>query len=83
MKDEDKKKEQLIQELTDIRRQLAEMEALRAEYKETQETLKVMRAAMESCINAAVLADLEGNLTCANRSFLRMWGYEDDEYQSN
>lgn len=41
--------------------------------------LRIKDEAIASSINAIILADLEGNLTYANRSFLNMWGYDDKE----
>lgn len=48
------------------------------ERKKMEEKLKVMDWAIKSSLNAIVLADLEGNLTYVNPSFLKMWGYESD-----
>ena len=46
--------------------------------KRTEEALWVKDAAVESSLNAITLADLSGRLTYVNRSFLDLWGYEDD-----
>ena len=37
------------------------------------------RLAVSSSLNAIAFADLDGNLTYVNRSFLELWGYEDEE----
>ena len=51
------------------------VEILRA----TEEELRIRDWALRSSINAIALADLEGNLTYVNPSFLQMWGYSDAE----
>ncbi len=47
------------------------------EYKHTLEMLEIKNAALESSINGIVIGNVEGNLTFANNSFLKMWDYED------
>ena len=49
------------------------------ERKRVEETLRVKDSAISSSINAVALADLEGNLTYVNASFLKLWGYENEE----
>jgi len=46
-----------------------------------QEELRIKDSAIASSINAIALADLEGNLTYVNQSFLELWGYDDKEVQ--
>jgi len=41
--------------------------------------LRVKDSAIASSINAITIADLEGNLTYVNPSFLKMWGYDDEK----
>lgn len=41
-----------------------------------EEELRVKDQAIASSINAIALANLEGNLTYVNNSFLKLWGYE-------
>jgi len=41
------------------------------------EELQIKNRAIESSINAIALADLSGNLTYVNASFLKLWGYQD------
>jgi PAS domain S-box-containing protein len=43
------------------------------------EELLIKDYAIESSINPIVFADLEGNLTYVNSSFLNLWGYKDDK----
>jgi PAS domain S-box-containing protein len=47
-----------------------------SERKRVEESLRIKDAALASSINGVVLADLEGNLTYVNNSFLRLWGYD-------
>lgn len=48
-----------------------------SERKKAEEEMLVKERAIESSINAIAIADLQGNLTYVNASFLRLWGYED------
>jgi len=78
MKDEDKTKEQLINEQVELRRRITELEALEIKRKRAEEELKIKDSAIASSINAIAIANLEGNLTYVNSSFLKMWGYDDE-----
>ncbi len=49
------------------------------ERKKMEEEMWVKDNAIESSINAVGFADLEGNVTYVNRSFLDMWGYQDSK----
>jgi len=49
------------------------------ERKRMEEILRVKDSAITSSINAIALADLNGNLTYVNRSFLKMWGYTSEK----
>jgi len=46
------------------------------ERKNSERKLRTMESAIAKSINAIALADLKGNLTFVNSSFLKMWGYE-------
>jgi len=46
-----------------------------SERMKVEESLKIKDAALATSISGIGLADLEGNMTYANRAFLRMWGY--------
>jgi PAS domain S-box-containing protein len=48
------------------------------ERKRAEEALRIKNIAIESSINAIAMADLEGNLTYVNDSFLKLWGYDND-----
>ena len=49
------------------------------DHRNTDRELRIKEEAIASSINAIVLADVEGNLTYVNRSFLHMWGYDEDK----
>lgn len=49
------------------------------ERKNSERKLRTMESAIATSINAIALADLKGNLTFVNSSFLKMWGYEKDK----
>lgn len=53
--------------------------ALFTEQERAEKGLRIKESAIASSINAIVMADMRGNLTYANRSFLDMWGYDDEE----
>ena len=46
--------------------------------KKYQETMKIKDAALATAFNGVALADLEGNLTYANKAFVEMWGYAEE-----
>jgi PAS domain S-box-containing protein len=48
------------------------------EQKEMEETMRIKDSAIASSINAIAFADLEGNITYVNKSFLKMWGYQNE-----
>ncbi len=49
------------------------------ERKKAEETLMVKERAIQSSINAIAIADLEGNLTYINSSFLKLWEYDSEK----
>lgn len=86
MKDENKTKKQLIGELTELRQYVVELKQrivdLKTRKQPEQSDVDKMRIkdnAIESSINAIAFADLEGNITYVNDSFIHMWGYEREE----
>ncbi len=48
------------------------------DHRDAERELRIKEEAIASSVNAITLADLEGNLTYVNRSFLDMWGYVND-----
>jgi PAS domain S-box-containing protein len=83
MKDSDKTKEQLIQELGLLRQQLAEAEALRADHRRAEETLERSEAKFRDLVertSAGIAAtDLEGRVTFVNEALCKMIGYSQEE----
>jgi len=49
------------------------------DYWNVERELRIKEEAIASSINAITLADLEGNLTYVNFSFLNLWGYNEDK----
>ncbi|MBU2608519.1 MAG: GAF domain-containing protein [Chloroflexi bacterium] len=47
-------------------------------YRRAERDIRVKDIAMASFINGFALADLDGKLTYVNRSFLTLWGYDDE-----
>ncbi len=78
MKDESKTERQLVQELIELRRQVAEMEKIEAERKRTEEALreseKRYREVVESAAEIIHTTDIQGNFTFANAASLRAAG---------
>ncbi|NIO37446.1 PAS domain S-box protein, partial [Candidatus Bathyarchaeota archaeon] len=50
-----------------------------ADRKKVEEEIRIKDSAIASSINAIAFADLEGNITYVNSSFLELWGYEDEK----
>ena len=50
------------------------------ERKQVEETLRVKDNAIKSAINAIAFAEVGGNLTYVNKSFLKLWGYNSDRH---
>jgi PAS domain S-box-containing protein len=61
----------IIEEHEEIRGELS------AEKERAERELRVKESAIDSSMNGIALADMEGNITYVNRSFLEMWGYDD------
>ncbi|MFP4556136.1 MAG: PAS domain S-box protein [Bacteroidales bacterium] len=49
------------------------------ERRQNQEALRLKDFALASSINAIAISDLDGNLTYVNKSFLKLWGYNNEE----
>ena len=70
MKDEDKTKEQFINELVELRRRIAELEALEAEHKRlAQETRDYAESIVETVREGLLVLDADLRVISANRSF--------------
>jgi PAS domain S-box-containing protein len=70
VKDEDKTKEQFINELVELRRRIAELEALEAEHKRVeQETREYAESIVDTVREGLVVLDANLRVISANRSF--------------
>jgi PAS domain S-box-containing protein len=83
MRDEDKTKEQVINELAELRRRVAELEAAQTEHKRTEEALRESelrhRTLFESVPLGVGLATLDGRVLTYNDAMLEMTGYSGAE----
>ncbi len=61
-----------------IQREMRET-VVRREHRQAEEALRIKDSAIVSSISGIALADLEGNLTYVNPSFLKLWGYKNDK----
>lgn len=83
MKDENKTKEQLMNELEELRHRITELEASETERKRAEEELKRERGRAEEYLNivGVMLAalDADGNITLINRKGSGILGYNEGE----
>jgi PAS domain-containing protein len=79
MNDEDKIREQLMNELAEMRRRVADLEAVNTECQRAEEALREsegqFRELIENANDIIYTHDLEGNFTSANRAATRVYGY--------
>ena len=83
MRDEEKAKEQLIDELVELRARVSRLETLEAERKHTEETLREnkgeYRTILEGIEDGYFETDIAGNFTFLNDSLCRLFGYRKNE----
>jgi PAS domain S-box-containing protein len=79
MKDQRKTKKQLMDELAELRRQVAHLEAHHSKSAPMSGRLDTDSQLMEQASDGIFVADARGRFVDANRSGLRMLGYELDE----
>ena len=81
--DEGKAKEQLINELVQMRQRIAELEAAETERKQAEETLRESeekyRRLFELCPIGITTLDMKGVVTSCNPAVFRAGGYSEDE----
>jgi rsbT co-antagonist protein RsbR len=80
MNDARKTKKQLIEELVEARRRIAELEASETEYKQTVEALRESEErlrALSDGATEAILLHKDGMTIAVSKSFLDMYGYND------
>ena len=80
MTDKEKTKNQLLEEMTDMRRRLVEMDQSEAERKRIDHALRQSeeryRTILEEMEDGYQEVDLAGNFTFFNESFLEIFGYQ-------
>ena len=85
MRDEDKSKEQLLNELIDLRKQFAANDTehrLREELRRLKETEDKYRGVFENSNDAIFIHDFDGRIIDANERMLALFGYGRDEVVS-
>ena len=86
MKDKNKTKAQLIDELTELRLRIAELEAIETERQQTQEALRASEELYRTLVNDSVLGmaiNIPGEtIVFGNRRLAEITGYSQAEYQS-
>jgi len=86
MKDKNRAKKQLLNELTEMRQRIAELEALETERKRAEEALRESeekyRTILESIEDGYFEVDIRGNFTFFNDSMCKISGYTKDELMS-
>jgi PAS domain S-box-containing protein len=80
VKDKDKTKEQFINELVELRRRIAELEALEAEHRRVeQETREYAESIVDTVREGLVVLDADLRVISANRSFYETFKVEPEE----
>jgi PAS domain S-box-containing protein len=77
MKDEDKTKNQLIEELWELRRRVSKLEKAATDRDYAQEEWSVLFDAIESSVNAVLITNLEERIVYVNPAFLSMFEYRE------
>jgi PAS domain S-box-containing protein len=76
MKDKRTKK-QLIDELSELRHRIGELEASKSELNSLKEALSIVYDAIDSTVGGIVITNLEGRITYVNPAFLKIFEYSD------
>ncbi len=86
MEDQDKTKEQLVNELVELRQRIADLEKLEVKRKRTEEALRKSeeryRTILDNIEDGYFEVDIAGNFTFFNGFLCRMLGYSIDEMMS-
>lgn len=81
MKDRDKTKKQLLEEVARLRRRLSKLEKSQKESRQEPATagidLGILENAIASSISGIGITDIEGKLIYVNDKIVEMWGYND------
>jgi PAS domain S-box-containing protein len=79
MKNADKTEEHRIDELKELRRRIAELEALEAQRKRAEQQIRELSAGVGQSIDGIAIGDLQPQLTYVNDAFASMHGYSPQE----
>jgi PAS domain S-box-containing protein len=82
MKDENKSKEQLVDELLEIRKRLQDVETSFAQYRRDAEILRSFEKALETMQIGVTITDLDGKIIYTNPADLLMHGYTEEELKN-
>jgi PAS domain S-box-containing protein len=77
MKDKDKTKKQLLDDIAQLRRRISEMEKFQKGYFPAGIDLGILENAIESFISGIGITNLEGKMIYVNDRIVKMWGYKD------
>jgi PAS domain S-box-containing protein len=78
MKDEDKTREQLVAELTELRQRIAELEASGAERKRAEERFRFQATALDQIGDAVIAVDDEQRVTYLNQIAAEQYGVDSE-----
>jgi diguanylate cyclase (GGDEF)-like protein/PAS domain S-box-containing protein len=83
MQDNDKSTERLLEELNELRLEVAKLKESQARLKQTEKELREnedkFRTIAQTAVDAIILADINGNIIFWNESALRIFGYTGEE----
>ena len=77
MKDKDKTKKQLLDEIAELRRRISDMEEFHKEGTPAGIDLGILGHAIASSISGIGITDMDGKLIYVNDKIVEMWGYRD------
>ena len=80
MNDYSKTKDQLIKELSELRRKLSELEKVESEHKKSQKDLKIYSSLFSQTNDLAYLCDTKGNILYINEAFEKLSGHKPEEF---
>ena len=83
MQDNDKSTELLLEELNELRLEIAKLKESEARLKQIEKELREnedkFRTIAQTAVDAIILADAHGNIIFWNKSAQRIFGYTEDE----
>lgn len=79
MEDENETEEQLINELAEMRQQIAELKTLVDDQKRAEKKLRKFKTVSDRAVYGVVISNFVGNLIYVNEAFAQMHGYAKEE----